>query len=522
MIRYLPFCLFIILLACNKPTIGPDFEKLKTIPTEDQVGQLMLPDSIAPVSAPFEMPVFQKPIFPDHTINLINLGIEGAELITNIVQTAIDETSQTGGGTVIVPKGEWLTGRVSLKSNVNLHFEDGAVLRFSTDVKDYLPAVFTKVESIELMSLAACIYAENQENIAISGKGKLIGPYGGEIKARAYMQPIESLIDLNQPAEKRVNDGSVEDWIFPPKFISPINCRNVYIEGISLENTAFWNIVPIYCDGVIIRGVSVNSVDIPRGDGIDVESSRNVLIEYCTLSTGDDCFTMKAGRGEDGLKVSKPTENVVVRYCLALKGHGGITCGSETAGVIRNLYVHDCVFDGTGVGIRFKTRRPRGGGGENLYYDRIRMNLEFTAIKWDMLGTPAYVGELAERLPVREVNELTPFYRDITISNIIIENATHFLKVIGIPESPLTNLTIENVDAKCENLIVLNDAINCTINNCQIRTKESNIEITKSFKTTFINTIFINSYDSLKIYKTESNKEEIKFNNCNQIIRSFR
>ena len=200
---------------------------------------------------------------------------------------------------------------------------------------------------------------------------------------------------------------------------------------------------------MIIRGVSVKSEGIPRGDGIDIESSKNVLIEYCTLSTGDDAFTMKSGRGGDGLKVNKPTENIVVRYCLARKGHGGVTCGSETAGTIRNLYVHDCVFDGTGVGIRFKTRRPRGGGGENLYYERIRMNLEATAIKWDMLGTRAYVGNLADRLPAREINELTPFYRNISISNIIIENSTFFMKVIGIPESPLTNLTIDNVNAKC-------------------------------------------------------------------------
>ena len=142
-------------------------------------------------------------------------------------------------------------------------------------------------------------------------------------------------------------------------FISPINCKNIYIEGISLRNTAFWNIVPIYCENIIIRGIDINSVGIPRGDGIDIESSKNVLIEYCNLSSGDDCFTMKAGRGLDGIKINKPTENVVVRYCLAKEGHGGITCGSETAGMIRNLYVHDCVFENTGVGIRFKTKKTQ-------------------------------------------------------------------------------------------------------------------------------------------------------------------
>lgn len=469
---------FLILISCKTETnLGVDYSKLATIPTKEQVGHLVLPDTIAPIEAPFDMPLFEKPTFPDRTINIKERIDQNSNTITAIVETAINELSRLGGGKVIIPKGVWNTGRISLKSNVNLHIEEGAVVQFSTHVKDYQPAVFTRVESMEVMSLAACIYANNQENIAITGKGKLVGPYGGEIKERSYHTPIETLVDLTKPAEARIHDGSKEDWIFPPKFISPVNCKKVYIEGISLENTAFWNIVPVYCDNVIIRGVSVNSVGIPRGDGIDIESSKNVLIEYCTLSTGDDAFTMKSGRGEDGLNVNRATENVVVRHCLALKGHGGITCGSETAGVIRNLYVHDCVFDGTGVGIRFKTRRPRGGGGENLYYNRIRMNLEATCIKWDMLGTRAYVGELADRLPIRDVNALTPFYRNIHISNIIIENGTHFLKIYGIPESPLTNLTIDNVDANCSNLIIINDAKNVSIKNTTIKTPDSVVDV---------------------------------------------
>ncbi|MEL0455724.1 glycoside hydrolase family 28 protein [Flavobacteriaceae bacterium SZ-1-7] len=484
------FSILFVLSCQEKTKIGPDFSQLETIPTKEQVGHLVLPDTIAKVSAPFNMPVFEKPKFPKRQINILDELGSSSEMATAAIQNAIDQLSTAGGGTVIIPKGDWKTGRIILKSNVNLHVEEGAVVHFSTNVKDYQPAVFNRVESIEVMSLGACIYANNQENIAITGKGKLIGPFGGEIKERAYTQPIETLVDLSKTAEERIHNGSQEDWIFPPKFISPINCKNVYIEGVSLENTAFWNIVPTYCDHVIIRGVYVNSYGIPRGDGIDVESSKNVLIEYCTLNTGDDCFTMKSGRGEDGLKVNKSTENVVVRYCLAQKGHGGITCGSETAGTIRNLYVHDCVFEGTVVGIRFKTRRPRGGGGEHLYYDRIRMNLEATCIKWDMLGTPAYVGELAERLPVREVNALTPFYRDISISNIIVENGTHFLKVYGIPESPLTNLTIDNVNATCYNLVIIHDAENVNIKNANIKTPDSIIELLGAKNISFNKVVF--------------------------------
>jgi len=508
--------LSVILVSCKTETkTGPDHSKLASIPTKEQVGPLVLPDTIASISAPFGTPLFEKPKFPNRSINILDKNAKETDLVTSIIQNVIDELSRLGGGKAIIPKGEWHTGRISLKNNVNLHFEDGAILRFSTDVKDYQPAVFTRVESMEVMSLAACIYANNQENIAITGNGRLIGPYGGEIKKRSYTKPIESLVDLNKPAEKRIHDGSVEDWIFPPKFISPINCKKVYLEGISLENTAFWNIVPVYCDNVIIRGVSVNSVGIPRGDGINIDSSKNVLIEYCSLSTGDDALTMKSGRGDDGLKVNKATENVVVRYCLVLKGHGGITCGSETAGTIRNLYVHDCVFDGTVVGILFKTRRPRGGGGENLYYNRIRMNLEGTCIKWDMLGTRAYVGELAERLPAKAVNNLTPFYRNIHISNIIIENGTHFLKMIGIPESPITNLTIDNVDATCTNLIFINDAKNVSIKNTNIKTPDSIIDVLGGKNIRFNNVVLSTKKSALTTPNEPIETKGIHFNDGN-------
>src|SRR5690606_12545083 len=227
---------------------------------------------------------------------------------------------------------------------------------------------------------------------------------------------------------------------------------------------------------VIIRGITVNSVGIARGDGIDVESSRNVLIEYCTLNTGDDCLAIKAGRGEDGLRVNRPSENIIVRYCLARQGHGGITIGSETAGMVRNLYVHDCVFDGTGVGIRFKTRRPRGGGGEYLYYERIRMRLEHTALRWDMLGSAVHVGELAtnQALPV---NAFTPRFRNISIKHIIVESAAEFMKVDGIPESALTGVRIDGVKATSDRLMQVRQASDITIRNALLTSPDSVIRL---------------------------------------------
>ncbi len=485
--------------------------QLAYIPTEKDVGVHAMPDDIVPVKAPFPTIQFEKPQFPADTVQL-SLSPEGIN--TENIQQAIDALSIKGGGTVLIPKGEWLTGRIQLKDNINLHFMASAVLKFSGEINDYLPVVFTRYAGVELMSLGACIYANGATNIAITGKGLLIGP--GNSPVREHMQGNERFNDIDPaiPVDERIYDGIVNPYVFRPMFISPINCEKVYIEGISLENTAFWNIVPIYCNNIIVRGVTIHSVGIPSGDGINMESSQNALIEYCTLSCGDDCFTMKAGRGGDGIRVNKPTENIVVRHCLTLKGHGGVTCGSETAGMIRNLYVHDCVFQNTLFTIRFKTRRPRGGGGENLYYERIRLNAVKEAFAWDMLGSRMYVGELADRLPVRPVNNLTPKYQNIYVKDIIVEKARYFVKVQGIPESPLNHVTIENCEVTCSNIFYAHDLRNAVFRNLKIITPDSVIGLLDS-KNILFEDIEINTFaDSVSLDIQSKDSESIVFNSC--------
>jgi len=444
---------------------------LATIPTAEQVGAKALPDEIAPLRAPFAMPEFRKPVFPDRSLEIADAGADAKA--TAAIQGAIDRLHAEGGGTVVIPEGRWKSGRIILKSNVNLHLAEGAELHFSGELEDYRPAVFTRHEGVEVMSLGACIYALDQDNIAVTGKGTLFGPAPGPVRDQMMTEAVvEEFVPLDRPVSERVYEGHDGAPIFLPMFISPTRCTRVYIEGVTLEKTAFWNIVPVYCDGVVIRGVTVNSVGIPRGDGIDIESSRNVLIEYSTLNNGDDCFTLKAGRGRDGRRVNRPTENVVIRHCLAKRGHGAITVGSETAGWVRKLHVHDCVFEQTGTGIRFKTRRPRGGGGENLSYERIRMNLDGKAFRWDMLGSATYVGELAERLPPRELNPLTPSYRDITVRDLIVENATRLIHVTGIPESPMSGFLLENAVVRSRQLVEASDTVAMTLRHVTIESPD--------------------------------------------------
>ncbi|MGK9126043.1 glycoside hydrolase family 28 protein [Olivibacter sp. SA151] len=488
-----------LLQACNNRKEKKE-QQLHTIPTAQEVGAACMPDTIAPIKAPFPMKNLKRPVFSDQTKNIADLGAKAGAQVTAIIQQGIDELSATGGGTLRIPKGKWKTGRIALKSHVNLHLEEGAELYFSGEIKDYLPVVFTRNEGMEVMSLGACIYANNQENIAITGKGRLIGPAEGSVRKQIMTHDvIENVVPHDKPVAERIYDGKDGSFIFPPMFIAPINCRDVLIEGIRLERTAFWNIVPQYCDRVIIRGVTIHSIGIPRGDGIDVESSKNVLIEYCTLQTGDDCLAMKAGRGWDGLRVNRPTENVVVRYCLAEKGHGGITIGSETAGMIRKLYVHDCVFNNEGNGIRFKTRRPRGGGGEQLFYDRIRLRVGETALRWDMLGSAVHVGAAADRSQKVELNELTPHFRDIQISNLIVEDASHFVRIDGIPEAPLEKVEIRQVRAKTEKLFDIKDARHIAIENAKLISQDSMVHLVNTQDITFTKVDF--DIPAKKIYQ---------------------
>ena len=232
----------------------------------------------------------------------------------------------------------------------------------------------------------------------------------------------------------------------------------MYLEGITLDSCLYWNIVPQYCENVIIRGVTVNSFGHGRTDGIDIESSHNVLIEYCSLDCQDDCYTMKSGRGEDGLRKNTPTRNVVIRYCIALRGAGGLVCGTEVAGGVSNIHMHDCVFDGTDQAFRFKTLRSRGGGAGNVSVERVRVNVKGPAFYCNMLGSKKWGGELATRLPAREITRLTPDFNTIVIKDIIIEKCGQLANVTGLPERPLRNVLISNVKGHADQFISLRDA----------------------------------------------------------------
>lgn len=392
------------------------------------------------MKAPFKMPKIIRPSFPDRTIDIRDYGAvgDGVTVNTKAFADAIAACVKAGGGRVLVPAGIWLTGAIHLKSNINLHIQEGAELRFSDRFSDYLPVVFTRWEGLECYNYSPLIYAKDCTNIAVTGAGKLDGR--GQLWWKWKAIQKHGAIRLYNMAcdgvavTKRVL-GTEKDAL-RPSFIEAVNCKNVLIEGITIGSGPMWTIHPVYCDNVLVRKVNI----ITRGvnnDGLVIDSTRNVLVERCYFDTGDDCVVLKSGLNEDGWRVGRPTEKVIVRYCTTKKGHGGVTIGSEMSGDIRDILIHDCEFNGTNNGIRVKSMRGRGGVVENIWVQDVKMG----RIRRAALTFNTFYGQST----LKPSTKTPPVFRNIHIKNIACEYASRAVKIIGLPEQPLENITLENV-----------------------------------------------------------------------------
>ncbi len=423
---------------------------------------------------PFSMPDFKAPEFPNRIYDIRNFGAMpgGENKITAAFQKAIAACAEEGGGKVLVPAGEWLTGPIHLKSHVNLHLEEGATIRFSQAFDDYLPVVFIQRGGVRCYNYSPPIYAKEAENIAITGSGLIDGR--GQVwwpwkKKQPGMVKLFEMGAKGVPVEERVF-GTVEDGVRPP-FVHPIHCKNVLIEGVTFKDGPSWNIHPVWCENVIIRDIKVIAHG-PNNDGIDPDGCKNVLIENCYLDVGDDNICLKSGRDQDAWAVGKPCENVIVRNCTAKAGHGGITIGSEMSAGVRNVFVTDCDFDGTDRGIRLKTRPGRGGVVENIWIQNITMrNIRMQAVRINM----NYSGEPIERdMNYAERNKLSqdiPTFRNIHIKNVTCASAKKAIELYGLPQNPIKDVTFENIDITAENEGTIDFVENIRLKNISITTK---------------------------------------------------
>jgi len=346
---------------------------------------------------------------------------------------------------VVVPKGEFLTGAIHLKSGVNLHVSADAVLRFQRDPTFYLPLVFTRFEGVECMNYSAFIYAIDQENIAVTGTGTLDGnaddghwwPWkgrsaaekaGGQNQLAARARLIAMGAKGVPVAERVFGDGSY----MRPNFIQPYRCKNVLIDSLTIINSPMWEVHPVLCTNVTVRNLNIRSHG-PNNDGCDPESCRDVLIEGCTFDTGDDCIALKSGRNEDGRRLNVPIENVVIRDCIMKDGHGGVVIGSEVSGGARNIFAERCRMDSPQLdrGLRIKTNSVRGGFVENIYMRDCQIGTVAEAV--------VTINLFYEE---GDTGKFPPIVRNIEVRNVTSTKGQYALLLRGYSHAPIRDVRI--------------------------------------------------------------------------------
>ncbi|GAA4712561.1 hypothetical protein GCM10023228_18030 [Brevibacillus fulvus] len=396
------------------------------------------------------------PSFPDRIFDITDYGAvgDGKTDATEAFRQAIEAANAAGGGRVVVPAGTYLTGAIHLKSNVNLHVTENAVVKFSQDPKKYLPVVLTRWEGIELYNYSPLIYAYGVENIAITGSGTLDGQgdnehwwpwkgkkeYGwteGQPNQEADRNRLIEMGEKNVPVEQRVfGDGHY----LRPSFIQPYNSKNILIEGVTVLNSPMWQINPVLSENITIQNVKIIGHG-PNNDGIDPESVKNMLIKDSYFDNGDDCIAIKSGRNADGRRINVPTENVVIQGNHMKDGHGGVTIGSEMSGGVRNIFAENNLMDSPNLerAIRFKTNWVRGGIIENVYVrDNEVKNLESEVLSIDMTYEEGMDGDYP------------PVVRNIELRNVTSNGGKYGVYIKAFEGSPVTNLRI--IDSSFNNV----------------------------------------------------------------------
>lgn len=456
---------------------------------------------------PFKMEAVKKPAFKRNTISITQCGAvpDGKTLNTRAFETAIAKIAESGGGTVTVPAGVWLTGPIALKSNVQLYTEKNSLIIFAPDFNLY-PLVDTNFEGLNTKRCQSPISALNAQNIAITGHGIIDGSgdawrpvkkektterqfnalikKGGILSAdKKIWYPSEaSLIGQNLCVDQNIPVGikTESEWLSIKDFLRPVmvsfvNCKDILLEGVTFQNSPAWNIHPFLSENIIINNVTVrNPWYSQNGDGIDLESCKNALIVNSNFDVGDDAICMKSGKNEEGRKRNKPTENVIIDNCTVYHGHGGFVVGSEMSGGIRNIKVSNCTFIGTDVGLRFKSTRGRGGIVENIYIDNINM----TDIPTDPLLFDLFYGgkspaeadykEVTDNSTKVSITEETPLFRNIFIDGIISKGSDRAMFFNGLPEQKIQNISVSNSFFESKTGAVLRQVNGVTLRNITI------------------------------------------------------
>lgn len=442
---------------------------------------------------PFDMPEVAKVNIPAYSVSLTDFGGigDGGTLCTEAFQKAMTHLASKGGGKLIVPAGIWLTGPIQFENNTELHVSQGALVLFTTDFDAY-PMVKTIYEGNTSNKRMSPLWAYEKHDIAITGDGAFDGQgqywrpskkgkfttsqwkeltSGKGIEMKEVWYPDAKQDELagteGKPDMRRVNQR--------PVLLEFNNCKRVLLQDATFSNSPAWNVHPLKCEDVTIDHVTIrNPWYAQNGDGLDLESCNRVIIKSSTFDVGDDAICIKSGKDKEGRDWKMPCQNVIIEGCTVLHGHGGFVIGSEMSSGARNIYVNNCLFNGTDTGLRLKSTRGRGGVVENIYVNNINMvNIAGDAFTFDLYyankpvtGNADKDTSSADAIPA--VTEETPCFRNLFISNITCQGAKRAIYFNGLPEMPLDNLILKNSLFVCEKGAELHYAKNITFDNVKI------------------------------------------------------
>jgi polygalacturonase len=380
----------------------------------------------------------------------------GRTLSTAAIQRALDACGKAGGGVVLVPPGHYLTGALFLRSNLELHISRGAVLMGSPRFEDY-PAIITRSEGIERNTYASLLTGIGLENVAITGGGVLDGQGPPWWRAQDVTRQMRN--DRNLPREADNPEGAPLRWP-RPRVINLIRCQGVAVRDICVRESPYWSVHFVYCQDVVVDGITIVSLQAQHIDGVIVDSCKHVRISNSSISAGSDSIALKSGYNEQGRKIGLPCDNVIITNCnLSFSVGAGISLGSETAGDIRNVTIDNCTIERCRFGVHVRSPRGRGGVVErvrmsNLLFDKIEEIALLITHFYDSVRMDSLFGERSktgnpetDRTLVRPVDEGTPTFRDIEFSSLTVGAAPVLAVVEGLPERFIRGLVIRDVTA---------------------------------------------------------------------------
>lgn len=401
-------------------------------------------ETIAFPDAPFAMPAIAVPQFAARDFSIVDFGAKEGVKATETFAKAMAACEAAGGGRVVVPKGTWLTGAVHFRNNCNLHLADGATLEFTDAPADYLPVVHTSWEGVECLNYSPLLYAYGVTNVAITGKGT-IAPRMDFWKTwfkrlPEHMKATEMLYHwCSTNAVMSARDlTAIKGSNVRPHLIQFNRCENVLLDGFRIRESPFWTIHLYHSENCVVRNLDVYAHG-HNNDGVDIEMTRNVLVENCRFDQGDDGIVLKAGRNQDAWRLNRPTENIVVRNCEFAFAHTLLGIGSELSGGIRNVWMHHCKLS-TAFNLFFvKTNRRRGGFVKNIYFE----DIESDNVKGAVVGIKTDVLYQWARFPDYELRRTE--IDCLHIRNIRANCADHAIDIAGDAAAPVRNVEMANI-----------------------------------------------------------------------------